>query len=562
MRSQQPIFAPVLLFALFLSLLVPPVSAYLEETPIGFTLQVAAFPETAEEEAEAFVGKLMEAGEQPVWGIVEIRGRGLWVRVYIGSYTTSAEARHYGEKLVARHLIKEFLVKRADEIKALSRPRSVGRPVSRDGRDSHYRGERAPGTKDAGLLPGSRSSTVEEKPFGAGKAKAAAGGLSQPKVAAATIPEPPPDRGHPPPERSLARPPTADENDLAGRLRKIDNYSTPATQNQAPDNSSPQLNQSRTSMRSASAKARPARQTQIVYSNPAPASRVEILDLDQARLSNLMMLLPPVDTGRIPRCDPVRLAFQLLASPKRASQPLSAGAGGLWVSGDVEEALARLHWIAGVGYEDLVFVEDDGRVQLDLERLVSLADVAALVDPAAALRVVDYIIANEGLLLLVQLTQSRYRYRLHLGSRVAAFHGMVNVNGSINLDTNFDSRINPYRRLKRKLHSELPPFGFDSLIALNPAAQWFNTQTNRFVPVGHITFHELVEAFAKVELGYEYLPQSATPGAHNTAIEREVRLKAQRPTADLVLTIGSNRVIKSDEERRQLTSELGNQRQQ
>jgi len=72
--------------------------------------------------------------------------------------------------------------------------------------------------------------------------------------------------------------------------------------------------------------------------------------------------------------------------------------------------------------------------------------------------------------------------------------------------------------------------------------------THSWVPVGEITLHELAEAHAKVALGLDYLEQGANPGAHDLALERERRLKAQRPEADIVLTEGSNRVLRSQEE--------------
>jgi hypothetical protein len=166
------------------------------------------------------------------------------------------------------------------------------------------------------------------------------------------------------------------------------------------------------------------------------------------------------------------------------------------------------------------------------------------------------------LLLLVQLTQGAYRYRLHLGRQAPTAGGDVVVNGSVNLDNNFDSRINSYRRLSKKMEVERPPHGFDCLVAINPEARWFNLPSNRLVQVGNITFHELVEAHAKVGLGYEYLPTTAFPGAHNIAIEREMRLKEQRPLANLVLTLGSNRMLKSEDELRQFYAETGGARQQ
>ena len=104
-------------------------------------------------------------------------------------------------------------------------------------------------------------------------------------------------------------------------------------------------------------------------------------------------------------------------------------------------------------------------------------------------------------------------------------------------------------------NQERPPEGFDSMVAINPAARWFNLRANQIVPVGHITFHELAEAYAKVALGLDYLGQGIRPGAHNVAMDREKILYLQRPGSGIVLTSGSNRVLKTDQEIRQLYAE-------
>jgi len=145
----------------------------------------------------------------------------------------------------------------------------------------------------------------------------------------------------------------------------------------------------------------------------------------------------------------------------------------------------------------------------------------------------------------VQLVQGSSRYRLHIGDVAPTLGATAKVSGSINLDNNFDSRINPYRQNGRKYASEQPPDGFQAMIAINPQAQWYNLTAGAMIQVGHITFHELAEAYAKVELSLDYLPQSLRAGAHNIAIEREQILKRQRPFSNIVLTLGSNRMLKS-----------------
>jgi hypothetical protein len=258
-----------------------------------------------------------------------------------------------------------------------------------------------------------------------------------------------------------------------------------------------------------------------------------------------LTIAPPSDTLLIPRIDPVELAFDSIVVDARAP-----GRGGLWVTGDKAEALARLEWILGIEQADLLSLDAEGRLQLNTGLLAASARISEVGPNSAPLVMLDYILSNEGLLLLVQLTRGSHRYRLHIGREAPTFGGQVTVAGGLNLDNNFDSRINPYRRLGAKLNQERPPEGFDSLIAINPVARWYNLQASRLVPDGHIIFHEMAEAYAKLELGLDYLSQGARAGAHNTALERERRLKAQRPDS-VVVTTGPNRVLRSEEEIRQ-----------
>lgn len=260
-----------------------------------------------------------------------------------------------------------------------------------------------------------------------------------------------------------------------------------------------------------------------------------------------LALAPCLYTAGIPRPEPVALAFRLIVGETAARALPLQDRGGLWLSGDTAEALERLQWIAGEENAKLVKLGVDGRVQLDRKLLVKAAGLerSRVQDP---LLVAAYVSSNEGLLLLVQLAEGRYRYRIHLGRQVPTRGKTVEITGSINLDRNFDSRINKYRKDGRKLDLEQPPEGFDALVGLNPAARWFNLNTNYWVQAGEILFHELAEAHAKVELGLDYLERGSEPGAHAIALDRERRLKSQRPGAHIVVTAGSNRVLRTQEE--------------
>lgn len=265
------------------------------------------------------------------------------------------------------------------------------------------------------------------------------------------------------------------------------------------------------------------------------------------RSTRPIALAPFIDTANIPRPDPVALAFKLIVGEPRLDADSTSGRGGLWLTGDIAEGLSRLQWIAGEENAALIKLHESGRVELDKRLLAKIAgiDSGRAADP---LRVAHYIASNEGLLLLVQLAEGNHRYALHIGNQLPTRGRTIEVTGSINLDNNYDSRINRYRKNGAKLKEERPPEGFSAIVGLNPVAQWFNLSTHSWVPVGEITLHELAEAHAKVALGLDYLELGSNQGAHAIALERERRLKAQRPGAEIVLTAGSNRVLRSREE--------------
>ena len=261
--------------------------------------------------------------------------------------------------------------------------------------------------------------------------------------------------------------------------------------------------------------------------------------LPQAGDPRMLFTLSKVhQASGVPRSSPIQTARNFLVGSAKTRED-----AGLWLSGDLREGSERLRWIAGPDRSGLVEVGTDGRVSLDWIRLTQLAGVRDSARSDAALTLANYISADEGLLLLVQLTAGQFRYDLHVGQQAPTRGGLIKVRGGVNLDGNYDSRINPYRPKGKKLDSELPPEGFDSLVCLNPDAQWLNVGANALIPPGHITFHELAEAHAKLALGLDYLASGVDPGAHEVAVERERRLKSQRPGSVVVITAGANRVV-------------------
>jgi hypothetical protein len=256
--------------------------------------------------------------------------------------------------------------------------------------------------------------------------------------------------------------------------------------------------------------------------------------------ADVLIAAPPLQP------DTVRLANQVLRDKSGFTSTSSENNGGLWVSGDVIDALARLRWIVGPENTDLLELGSDNRVTLNAANLVVAAKVDEAASGDAPLLLATYISKNEGLLLLLQITESTRRYRLHIGQRTPTSDGdRVNIS-VMNLDNNFDSRINPYRKNGVKLRNERPPEGFDSLAAINPTTRWLNLRTNLLVPPGSMTFHELAEAYAKVELGFDYLGQGSCRGAHDIAIEREEKLMTQRPCSNMVITKGENLILRAE----------------
>jgi hypothetical protein len=253
----------------------------------------------------------------------------------------------------------------------------------------------------------------------------------------------------------------------------------------------------------------------------------------------ILALAPGIDARLIPGPDPVSRALDDLI-PDRSRHK-----GGLWLEGDLSAARARLDWIAGDRNSSVLRVESDGKVTLNAQALLRLSG-ADRFRAGAELVLADYIRSNEGLYLLTQLISAAHRYCFHVGKRVPTAGGEVPLPGSMNLDNNFDRRINPYRKNGIKTPKECPPTEFDSIIGINPTAVWFNIKANQPVPDGMIAFHELAEALAKVENGLEYLPNGLQPGAHDIAMQREFKVSSQRLGSSAITTAGSNRVFGSE----------------
>src|SRR5262245_38345655 len=130
--------------------------------------------------------------------------------------------------------------------------------------------------------------------------------------------------------------------------------------------------------------------------------------------------------------------------------------GGLWLTGNLAKGLALLRWIVGPECAEMLSIDESGRVSLS-ERLLDreTANHAESTRPDG--KVTRRAAGNEGLLLLSQIRNSRQKYMLYIGSSIPTLAGDKPLQGAINLDNKYDSRIT---RIRTKADMERPPTGF------------------------------------------------------------------------------------------------------
>jgi RHS repeat-associated protein len=132
---------------------------------------------------------------------------------------------------------------------------------------------------------------------------------------------------------------------------------------------------------------------------------------------------------------------------------------------------------------------------------------------------------NEGANLLNDVVNSEHHYDLSIGSTVETLGGTVKVGAlNTNLDNNPDNR--PLFK-KGKIDKDKPKKGIDDQIGIDIKAVRFNRKSDNpsletAMPYT-VVFHELAEAYAKVDHHKQY------DEAHQEAVEREMKLRGQRP---------------------------------
>lgn len=149
---------------------------------------------------------------------------------------------------------------------------------------------------------------------------------------------------------------------------------------------------------------------------------------------------------------------------------------------------------------------------------------------------------NEGALLISQLVNSSNTYSFGLSNTAMTQGGPIDLAGNAisNLDNHLDDRYT-----NGKTPTDLPPTGVDDAVTINPATAVYQDSKNRAVSLSSLVFHELAEAYAKIDEGKAYgefqdinTDRGGTTlvigpiqqGAHSEAVDREVKLREQNPS--------------------------------
>ena len=148
--------------------------------------------------------------------------------------------------------------------------------------------------------------------------------------------------------------------------------------------------------------------------------------------------------------------------------------------------------------------------------------------------------ANEGASLVNELVTSSNTYGFALSDTANTAGGPVKLTNDpiSNLDNQLDDRYS-----NGKAATNLPSKGVADQVTIDPNTAHFTDSQGRSVSISSLAFHELAEAYGKIDGGKAYgdfqtinavngtTLQIGKPqqGAHNEAVQRELKLREQRP---------------------------------
>ena len=183
-------------------------------------------------------------------------------------------------------------------------------------------------------------------------------------------------------------------------------------------------------------------------------------------------------------------------------------------------------------------------VQCAFQDKLSCRDDLPLLAMVASCTLQNRASCNEGLALLQRMATSPRVFVFDIAPTVETAAGIRPVDRGVynGLFTYVNLDVNPDWRFRNgKQSKDLPPAGVDSIVVIDPSLRLEGGSSREDptpVTLAAVAFHELAEAYAKVELGLQYkqrpepgarADQPAGPGAHAYAIERELILLEQRP---------------------------------
>jgi len=225
--------------------------------------------------------------------------------------------------------------------------------------------------------------------------------------------------------------------------------------------------------------------------------------------------------GRFLSVDPVKVTPGRMGDPQQLNlyglvrnnplRFLDPDGETLEATGDIDAIIESLSSILGPN--------SAGRVQFDQKTNTITVDLTGI-----------DLSHNEGASLLNNVVSSSSIYSLTVGNSIQTAGGSRPLKGDdsiLNLDNAADWRYG-----NGKSPNDLPAGKIADQIGINPKDAVFRDQ-GHIVPLSSLIFHELAEAYAKIDEHKQYVNKDGSPGAHDEAAQREMTLRSQRPNMQL-----------------------------